>query len=95
MRQPLIRLLALNALAGATAGLVVVAGLLGLDVGGLGSLVASSENPVLPVGLMTFGFVVTLSSVAMGAGIMRLGSDGRGPHGGRLVRIPVQQARRR
>ncbi|WP_181702574.1 hypothetical protein [Chthonobacter albigriseus] len=90
MRQPLLRLLALNGLAGATAGVVVVTGLLGFDVGGIGRLVAASDNPALPIGMMTFGFIITLASVAMGTAIMRIGSDDDDqPAGGRGVPIPI------
>jgi hypothetical protein len=90
-RHPLFTLLALNALAGTIAAVVVVAGLLYLDIGRLGSLIARSEAPALPVALITFGFVITLASAAMGTAIMRLGSedDQAGGHG-KPVRIPVR-----
>lgn len=97
MRQPLIHLLAANALAGATAAVVVVVGLIVLDVGGIGRLLSSTESPAIAVSLFTCGFVVLLSSVAMGAAIMRLGSDPeRGASGGGTpARIPVVLDRRR
>lgn len=82
-RQPLFRLLGLNALAGATAAVVVVAGLVLLDVGGFGRLMAADEHPLVPFALVLFGFVVTLSSAAMGVAIMRIGADGDGDGDGR------------
>ncbi len=72
-RQPLFRLLGVNALAGATAAVVVVTGLVLLDVGGFGRLMAEDEAPMVPFLLALFGFVMTLSSVAMGVAVMRLG----------------------
>jgi len=56
------------------AALLLVAILL-FDVGGIGSLVAGSETPVLGVFLMGFGLAVTFGSVAMGIGIMSLGQE--------------------
>ena len=96
VRLELFRLLAVNALAGAVAAVVVVVGLLWLDVGNLGSLIASSDQPALPVALMTFGFVVTLASAAMGTAVMRIGRDDEdGPLGGRRVPVRVRGNHRR
>lgn len=96
VRMELFRLLALNALAGTVAAVIVVAGLLWLDIGKLGSLVAGSDQPALPVALMTFGFVVTLASAAMGTAIMRIGRDDEdGPLGGRRVPVRVRGNHRR
>jgi hypothetical protein len=97
-RRPteLFRLLAVNALAGTVAAVVVVVGLLWLDVGRLGSLVAASDQPALPVALMTVGFVVTLASAAMGTAIMRIGrDDADGPVHGRRVPVRVRSNHRR
>ncbi|WP_210272584.1 hypothetical protein [Chthonobacter rhizosphaerae] len=94
-RHRLLRLLAVNGLAGSLAGLVVVGGLLALNVGGLGSLVAAADNPVLPVVLMTVGFVVTLASVAMGSAVMRIGSDEDERFEGRLIPIRIEAEDRR
>lgn len=92
MGQPLFRLLLINALAGALAAVVVVSGLLLADVGALGTIVFSSSEPVVPIALMTAGFVVTLSSAAMGVAVMRLGrSEGAGGGGGGHLRpIPIR-----
>ena len=77
-RHPILGLMALNGLAGATAALVVVGGLLLLDVGGLWTLMASSEVPALPIAMMTAAFMITLSGAAMSVAIMRIGQDGGG-----------------
>jgi hypothetical protein len=50
--------LALNAAIGMTLGLAVAAAVLFLDVGGIGSRVARSANPVLP--LLLIGFPMAL-----------------------------------
>lgn len=89
-RHRLLHLLAVNGLAGTVAGIVAAAGLLLLNVGGLGTLVAGAEEPILPVALMTFGFVVTLASVAMGSAIMRIGQDGEDRPEGRLIPIRIE-----
>lgn len=92
LRQPLIRLLLTHGLAGATAAVVAVAGLVILDVGGLGSLMARDETPILPFAMVLGAFMLTLSSAAMGAAVMRIGSEdeGRGRPGGLVpVRRPV------
>lgn len=94
-RHPILGLLALNGLAGALAGVLVVTGLVVLDVGGIGSLMAASEMPALPFALMTVGFVITLSSVAMGAAVMRIGRDEiERPSGGQMIPIRVRSDRR-
>lgn len=89
-RHRLLHLLAVNGLAGTLAGVVAAAGLLLLNVGGLGTLVAGAEEPILPAAMMTFGFVVTLASVAMGTAIMRIGQDEEHHQSGRLVPIRVE-----
>lgn len=97
MRHPLLRLLAMNALAGALAAVVVVVGMLSLDVGGIGRLVANAENPAVAVALFTCGFVILLSNAAMGVAIMRLGAVPRddGPGGGRPIPVRVAAGPRR
>lgn len=87
MPRHLLRLLGLNALAGAGAAVVLVALLVAFDAHGLGTLMARSETPLLPLAVLTFGFVVTLSSVAMGAAVMLLPRDDQQPHG--TAKVPV------
>ena len=99
----LLKLLLAHALAGAAAAVVLVAALVAVDAHGLGTLVMQSETPLLPLALLTFGFIVTLSSVAMGAAVMLLpgrdesgGGRSRGPVDGELipVRVPARSRRR-
>lgn len=73
--MPLFRLLAINLLVGVTVALLAVGGLLALDVHGLRTLILADSSPATPLMLLTFGFVVTFGSVAMGTAIMRIGSD--------------------
>lgn len=54
----MLRFLALNAALGMALGLAVAAAVLFLDVGGIGSRVARSANPVLP--LILIGFPMAL-----------------------------------
>jgi len=54
----MLRFLALNAALGMALGLAVAAAMLLLDVGGIGSRVARSANPVLP--LLLIGFPMAL-----------------------------------
>jgi hypothetical protein len=99
LRHPLIRLCVSNAAAGTLAALVVVAGLLAADAHGLRTLVAAEPGGWVAVALLTFGFVVTLGSVAIGAALMLLPHQGRSGHGGlftpALVPVRVKARRRR
>lgn len=104
-RGDLLRFLFRHWLVGAAATVVVVAALFAFDLGGLRGLVMSSSNPVLPIVMLLFGFLVTLTSASMGAAIMSLGED-KGPRPPRrplsvavdepaLVPVPVRSARGR
>lgn len=76
LRDPLFRLLAVNLAIGSATAVLVLAGLIALDVQGLRDLILADSAPALALGLLLFGFVVTFGSVAMGAAVMALGSDG-------------------
>ena len=96
MPQHLLKLLLNNALIGTTAAVAIVAGLVAVDAHGLGTLIQQSDAPLLPVALLTFGFVVTLSSVAMGAAVMLLpyqdhndSGNAREPIDGELIPVRV------
>jgi len=66
----------LSHLAGGLIGAaVLLAAILAFNLGGVGTLVAESDSPVLGVFLMGFGLAVTFGSVAMGIGIMSLGQE--------------------
>ena len=66
------------------------------------TVVTGAQQPLLPLAMLFFGFLVTLTSASMGAALMSLGDDGapRGPKGGglfarpELVPIPVRARRR-
>lgn len=75
LRQPLFRLLAINLAIGLAVAVIAVAGLLVLDTHRLRSLILGDQSPVVAVGLLLFGFAITLGSWVMGAAIMRLGDD--------------------
>ncbi|MGF1609595.1 MAG: hypothetical protein ACFCUQ_09375 [Kiloniellales bacterium] len=57
---------------GAVAGALLLAALVGFDVGGLGALIARAEQPWLVLAVLQFGFTVTFGSAAMGSAIFLL-----------------------
>jgi hypothetical protein len=73
LRVPLFRLLAINLTVGAALAAVLVGGLLALNPGGLRHLIFADSSPGTALGLLLFGFVVTLGSAAMGTAIMAMG----------------------
>ena len=74
----LIRFLALNAAIGTCVALILVGVLIWTDTHAIGRLILGDRNPVLSIALLTFGFVITFGSVAMGTAIMALPYDGSG-----------------
>lgn len=82
----LIRFLILNALIGVAIGWGLVAGLLWLDAGGLGTLVLRSDSPILAVAVLGVFFSITFGSVAMGTAVMTQLRDDK-PGGGKRSRI--------
>ena len=79
LRQPLLRLLAINLAGGVVAALLMVGGLVSLNPVGLRDLILGDHSPATTLGVLLFGFVITFGSAAMGSAIMMLGrSDGRG-----------------
>jgi hypothetical protein len=84
-RVPLFRLLAINLAAGALLAGFLVGGLLALNPFNLRDLILADRSPGTALGLLLFGFIVTLGSTAMGTAIMAAGvrppnDDGpRGP----------------
>lgn len=57
---------------GLVAGEGVLAGLLWLDVGGLRTMIWSSSDRVVALGLLIVFFALTFGSLAMGTGVMGL-----------------------
>ncbi len=84
LRQPLLRLLALNLAIGVSAALLMVGGLVLLNPFGLRDLILADHSPAMALALLLFGFVITFGSAAMGSAIMTLAcSDGGGSRTGR------------
>ena len=73
LRVPLFRLLAINLAIGVALAATLVGGLLALNPGGLRHLIFADASPGTALGLLLFGFVVTLGSTAMGTAIMAMG----------------------
>ena len=93
--MPLTRLLAINLGIGVALALVLVGGLLVLNPGGLRDLILADRSPLVPIGLLLGGFIVTLGSTAMGTAIMAMGAGERDdePRGG--LRVAKQKATKR
>ena len=75
LRQPLLRLLLANLAFGSLAAVLLVSGMLALDSQGLRTLILADQSPALAIGLLLFGFVITLGSAVMGTAIMAIGKD--------------------
>lgn len=82
---PLFRLLAINLAAGVLVAMLLVGGLMLLNPGHLRELILADDRPGVALGLLLFGFIVTLGSSAMGTAIMAMGQQQRdgGPRRGR------------
>ena len=90
------RLLAINLGIGIAVAFLLVGGLMAFNPGGLRHLIFADNSPFVALGLLLFGFVITLGSAAMGTAIMAMGAGDRqdgGPRGG--LRVAVQKAARR
>ncbi len=61
-------------LAGCLAGVVASVGMVATNVASLRDLVMNTQGGWMAFGLLTFGFVVTFGSIAMGRAIMAIGS---------------------
>ena len=71
----LFKLLARNLVLGIIAGWISLATLIISNTGGLYDIIFVSNNPLLPLILLAFGFALTFGSLAMGAAIMMLPYD--------------------
>ncbi len=71
----IVRHFLLPGLAGMLAGNACVAGLLGLDVGGLRTLMLASDQIWIAAPLLCVGFATTFGSAAIGASVMAIGQD--------------------
>ena len=96
LRTKLARLLAINLSIGVTLAVLLVGGLLLFNPGGLRHLILADRSPGVALGLLLFGFVVTLGSTAMGTAIMATGlreQNDDGPGGGTRV-LAMAEVRR-
>jgi hypothetical protein len=80
-RQPLIRLLAINLMAGIGVAVLIFGGLLALNPGNLRGLILADRASGTALALLLFGLTVTFGSAAMGSAIMALGARGEPPRG--------------
>ena len=64
--------MAINALIGIGAGIAVAAGLIWLDVGGLGERIAHADNKFLPILLITAPLALTFGATAVASAIMMM-----------------------
>jgi len=80
-RQPLIRLLTINLLAGMGVALLMFSGLLVLNPGNLRGLILADRAPGTALALLLFGLTITFGSAAMGTAIMTLGARSETPRG--------------
>ncbi|MEM8877575.1 MAG: hypothetical protein AAGD23_06850 [Pseudomonadota bacterium] len=99
--NPLFRLLLINGLIGTAVAILLVAGLMITDAHRIGTLIINSENPALPIIVLTLGLVITFGSVAMGMAIMSLpletddeGTSNSGGHRDRVNALPSHPALR-
>jgi hypothetical protein len=68
----MLRFMAINALIGIGAGIGVAAALIWLDVGGLGTRIAHSDNPFLPILLITAPLALTFGAAAAASAIIMM-----------------------
>ena len=74
-KNPLFRLLTVSWLHGLGITIFFEAALLSANVGGLRGIILQSSQPLLALGLLFFGLLVTFTSVSMGAAIVSLPYD--------------------
>ena len=91
LRQPLIRLLAINVAGGFAAALLMLGGLLALNPGNLRDLILADRMGWTALGLLLFGLTVTFGSVAMGSAVMMLGHERKqSGGGGKMHPVPAK-----
>lgn len=71
-KNPLFRLLIVSWLHGLGITVFFEAALLSANIGGLLSIILASSQPLLALGLVFFGLLVTFTSVSMGAAVITL-----------------------
>lgn len=99
-RNPLLAMLAANALWGGVLGVGFVVGVIALDLGHLRKLLTFTPDGMIALGLLTIGSIVTFASVVMGGAVMMMErKDDKELRGGkralrRLVPVRVTVAAR-
>lgn len=99
--QPVFALLVTAATSGQIAAIILLGGLLTLDIGGIMTLIASSDMGLLAVFCLFVVMTITFVSAAMGTAIMGItrdsDDDGRSDdsEGDRRVRVRVPASGRR
>jgi len=68
--RDMLRFMAINALAGALLGLIAAFAIIWLDAGGLGTLIARSSQPAVPILLLAGPLALTFGAAAAGSAIM-------------------------
>lgn len=86
----LFRLLAGNLAIGSFVAVGTVAGLIATDAQGLRGLLMNDSDPMVAILLLTFGFVITFGSAAMGAAIMALSRPEASGGGGGRKALPAR-----
>jgi hypothetical protein len=90
LRQPLLRLLAINLAIGVGVAVLLLGGLMAINPGHLRDLIFADRSGVAATVLLLFGFVVTFGSAAMGSAIMALGKPkADNDRGGKSVRVDL------
>lgn len=85
-RNPLLAMLAANALWGGALGVAFVIGVIALDLGHLRKLLTFTPDGMIALGLLTIGSIATFASVVMGGAVMMMARENdKGPRGGRRV----------
>lgn len=82
IRQPLLRLLAINLAIGISMAVLMLGGLLVLNPFNLRHLIFADRDAAAALGLLLFGFLITFGSAAMGTAVMALGTPRKPRDGG-------------
>jgi hypothetical protein len=77
MLPGIVRMILRSAAVGALLGVLVLAGFLATDVGGIRSMVQATSDPIAPLLLLGIGFASLIGSVYVGTEIMLLSTDER------------------
>jgi len=82
LRQPLLRLLAINLAIGVSVAVLMLVGLLLLNPLNLRHLIFADRDAAAALALLLFGLLITFGSAAMGTAVMTLGAPRQRRGGG-------------